>query len=175
MFAAEMIIFTLFLLLLVSSPSYFWLVIFLFGLGVALGCGYPTGYLIISESIPSQMRGRLVLGAFGFQAFGALIGTVVGYVVLKNVPEIGAWRWMYATAIIPAVIVAAGRFWITESAHWLLVRGRPEDARAQIMRLLARKPCSPNHIELKRHITSHATRHISALFKKANRRATILA
>jgi MFS transporter, putative metabolite transport protein len=175
MFVAEMIIFIIFLLLLVASPSYFWLVVFLFGLGVALGCDYPTAHLIISESIPSQMRGRLVLGAFGFQALGALIGTVVGYLVLKNLPEIGAWRWMYATAIIPAVIVAAGRIWITESAHWLLVRGRHDDARAQIMRLLACNPRYPNHVELSHPAASHSARHISALFKKTNRRATILA
>ena len=116
-----------------------------------------------------------MLGAFGFQALGALTGTVVGYLVLKNLPEVGAWRWMYATAIIPAVIVAAGRFWITESAQWLLVRGRDNDARAQIMRLLARKPRYPNHIELSRHAAFHSARHISALFKKTNRRATILA
>jgi putative MFS transporter len=53
----------IFLVLLVASPNYFWLVVFLFGLGVALGCDYPTAHLIISESIPSSMRGRLVLSA----------------------------------------------------------------------------------------------------------------
>jgi MFS family permease len=83
---------------------------------VALGCDYPTAHMVISESIPSSMRGRLVLGAFAFQAIGALTGTVIGYLVLKNVPEIGAWRWMYATAIIPALLVIIGRFSITESA-----------------------------------------------------------
>ena len=55
------------------------------------------------------MRGRLVLAAFGFQSLGALTGTAVGYSILKNFPEIGAWRWMYATAIIPALVVLAGR------------------------------------------------------------------
>jgi putative MFS transporter len=117
MFVIEMIIFMIFLMLLVASPNYMWLVIFLFGLGVALGCDYPTAHLMISESIPSSARGPLVLAAFGFQALGALTGTVIGYVVLKNVPEIGAWRWMYATAIIPALLVTIGRFSITESPH----------------------------------------------------------
>src|SRR6202162_1499767 len=56
MFIVEMIIFMIFLVLLVASPNYFWLVVFLFGLGVALGCDYPTAHLIISESIPSSMR-----------------------------------------------------------------------------------------------------------------------
>ena len=52
MFIAEMVIFTLFLMLLTVSPSYFWLVVFLFGVGVALGCDchIPTGYFIGSVS-----------------------------------------------------------------------------------------------------------------------------
>ncbi|MGO9673184.1 MAG: MFS transporter [Methylocella sp.] len=175
MFIAEMAIFIVFLCLLVVSPSYIWLVVFLFGLGVALGCDYPTAHLIISESIPSSKRGRLVLGAFAFQALGALTGTVVGYVVLKNIPEIGAWRWMYATAIIPAVIVIIGRFSITESPHWLLARGRENEAEKQVSRLLARKPVYPKEVLLAQPAAARAERNFAALFDKANRRATILA
>ncbi len=175
MFIAEMIIFMVFLVLLVMSPSYFWLVIFLFGLGVALGCDYPTAHLIISESIPSSMRGRLVLGAFGFQALGALTGTIVGYLVLKNIPDLGAWRWMYATAVIPALLVTLGRFTITESPHWLLVRGRRQDARAQVMRLLAREPIYPKAVEFSTPRIAHARQNMLALFSPANIRATVLA
>jgi MFS transporter, putative metabolite transport protein len=175
MFIVEMIIFMVFLLLLVFSPSYIWLVVFLFGLGVALGCDYPTAHLIISESIPSGMRGRLVLGAFGFQALGALVGTVVGYLVLKNLPEIGAWRWMYATAIIPALLVTIGRFRITESAHWLLVRGRHDDARTEMARLLARTPPYPSDVKLAPPVAHKSPRNFWALFSGANLRATILA
>ena len=175
MFIAEMAIFIVFLCLLVVSPSYVWLVIFLFGLGVALGCDYPTAHMIISESIPSRMRGRLVIGAFAFQALGALIGTIIGYLVLKNIPEVGAWRWMYATAIIPAVIVIIGRFWITESPHWLLARGRKADAEKQVERLLARQPTPPKEVLLAETGAGRSERKFSALFKKKNRRATILA
>src|SRR5262249_19399047 len=134
MFIAEMFIFVVFLCLLVGAPllgvhSFALLVVCLFGVGLALGCDYPTAHLMISESIPSSDRGRLVLGAFGFQALGVLIGTAVGYLVLANMPQLGAWHWMYASAIIPALLVAAGRFFITESGHWLLSRGQPERAR----------------------------------------------
>ena len=175
MFIAEMAIFIVFLCLLVLSPSYFWLVIFLFGLGVALGCDYPTAHLIISESIPSCMRGRLVIGAFAFQALGALTGTIVGYLVLKNIPEVGAWRWMYATAVIPAVIVILGRFRVTESPHWLLARGRKTEAEKQVERLLAREPKHPKDVQLAEAGAGRSERKFSALFKKKNRRATILA
>jgi MFS family permease len=182
MFIVEMMLFVAFLCLLVATPplgigSFALLVFFLFGIGVALGCDYPTAHLIISESIPSTDRGKLVLAAFGFQALGALIGTAVGYVILKNVPEIGAWRWMYATAIIPAMLVTVGRLFVTESGHWLLARGRVEDATRATARLLARKPPYPREIFLSRRMRPHAKHQdgYAALFNKENRRATIFA
>ena len=176
MFVIEMFLFLAFLCLLVVSPNYPLLVLFLFGLGVALGCDYPTAHVIISESIPSSARGRLVLGAFGFQALGALTGTVVGYVVLKNVPDLGAWRWMYAVAIAPALIVAVARLWITESAHWLLARGQKAKAEKQIRRLLNRKPAYPTALSLiEPPATAKTRRSFAELFAPANRRATVLA
>jgi putative MFS transporter len=175
MFIVEMIIFMVFLSLLVASPGYYLLVLFLFGLGLALGCDYPTAHLIISESIPSRARGQLVLAAFGFQAVGALVGTIVGFVVLKNIPEIGAWRWMYATAIIPALLVTLGRLTITESAHWLLVHGRSKDARQEVERLLARDPRYPTRVNLLATAITPVSKSVAALFAPRNIRATVLA
>ena len=123
-------------------------VIFLFGLGLALGCDYPTAHMIISENIPSSARGKLVLGAFAFQAVGALAGTAVGFLVLSVLPELGAWRWMYASAIIPAVLVTLGRFYIVESANWLSSRGEIDKAEREAKRLLVRKPQYPTEIKL---------------------------
>src|ERR1700743_3308114 len=84
MFLAEMVIFCAFLALLILCNSFLSLAICLFGLGLALGCDYPTAHMVISESIPSSARGKLVLGAFAFQAVGALAGTAVGYLVLST-------------------------------------------------------------------------------------------
>jgi MFS family permease len=177
MFVVEMFVFLAFLCLLVASPNFPLLVLFLFGLGVALGCDYPTTHVIISESIPSSARGRLVLGAFGFQAVGALIGAVVGYVVLRNVPEIGAWRWMYAVAVVPGVIVAIARIWVTESPHWLLGQGRKAQAEDEMKRLLSRKPPHPKTIDLVEPPAGARSAGLSLaeLFSRDNRRATILA
>ena len=179
MFIVEMILFSLCLLLLVLSPSYSLLLLALFGIGLALGCDYPTAHLVISESIPSACRGRLVLGAFGFQAVGALAGTAIGYLVLANVQDLSAWRWMYATIVLPAVLVVLARFSITDSAHWLAAKGRIRDAEKEVMRLLDRKPPYPSSIRLavpdkadkdKKERISPAT-----LLSPRYRRATILA
>ena len=148
MFVAEMIIFVAFLVALCFASSYIQVVIFLFGLGLALGCDYPTAHMIISENIPSTARGKLVLGAFAFQAVGALAGIAVGFLVLSVLPELGAWRWMYASAIIPAVLVTLGRFYIVESANWLSSRGEIEKAEREAKRLLVRKPQYPTEIKL---------------------------
>jgi MFS transporter, putative metabolite transport protein len=178
MFIAEMIIFVAFLVALCFASSYLQVVIFLFGLGLALGCDYPTAHMIISENIPSSARGKLVLGAFAFQAVGALAGTAVGFLVLSVLPELGAWRWMYASAIIPAVLVTIGRFYIVESANWLSSRGEMERAEREAKRLLVRKPQYPSEIRLFAPAanTEGAPDHgWGALFNSANRRATILA
>ena len=176
MFIAEMIIFCLFLALLVMAQNFLSLVICLFGVGMALGCDYPTAHMIISESIPSAARGRLVLGAFAFQAVGAMCGIAIGAFVLVLDPSLDAWRWMYATALVPAVLITVARFFITESANWLIVRGSHEQAEEAVTRLLYRKPLYPQAVALARQVADEASaskQSFLALFKGHNLRATI--
>ncbi|MGC2161027.1 MAG: MFS transporter [Silvibacterium sp.] len=180
MFIVEMIIFTAFLGAAVFCTSFISLIFCLFGLGIALGCDYPTAHMIISENIPSMSRGKLVLAAFAFQAIGALGGTAVGYAVLVAVPNLDAWRWMFATAVVPALLVTIGRFYVTESANWLHTRGATERAQLAASRLLSRKPQYPQTIVLLQHAAApgqneHNGGSFLSLFSKRYRRATILA
>ena len=180
MFLVEMVIFVAFLAALVFAPNFLLVVICLFGIGLALGCDYPTAHIIISENIPSTNRGKLVLGAFAFQAVGALAGTGVGFLVLSALPELSAWRWMYASALIPAVLVTVGRLYIVESANWLSARGEIEKAEQAVKRLLVRKPQYPDEIKLasrdgQAETGSKPKQTFASLFNADNRRATILA
>ncbi len=182
MFVVEMVLFVIFLTLLSISGTFWLLVLSLFGTGVALGCDYPTAHMIISETVPTRMRGRLVLSAFGFQAVGALAGTGIGYLVLVGDPDLGAWRWMYATAIVPAVLVVIGRCFIPPSPHWLMERGDVQQARDALLQLLRRHPPYPRDIRLasprKKRRDAKQTEGPSgyrALFSRRHFRATILA
>jgi MFS family permease len=181
MFIVEMVLFTAFLVALVFSPGFIWLVICLFGIGIALGCDYPTAHMVISEAVPSRGRGGLVLGAFAFQSIGAICGAGLGYIVLSIYPQIDAWRWMYAAAIIPAVLVVAGRFFVCDSAHWLVSRGRLTEAEAETKKLLRREPQYPKTVELlDPHVADHGgredpSRHLGVLFDASHLRATLLA
>jgi MFS transporter, putative metabolite transport protein len=176
MFIIEMALFVLFLVAIVFSQSFVWLIVCLFGMGLALGCDYPTAHLVISESTPTRSRGTLVLSAFGFQAAGALVGTAVGYLVLREDPNLLAWRWMYATAIIPAALVLLGRFFVTESPHWLAIQDRERDAEREILRLLRRAPPYPSNVSLSDSgEQDDSASGYGALFRGRNLRATILA
>jgi len=176
MFIAEMALFALCLAFLVYSPTYEFLLAALFGVGLSLGCDYPTAHMVISESIPSAMRGRLVLGAFGFQAVGALAGTAVGYIILDDVGGLAAWRWMYATAVAPALLVMAARLFITDSAPWLASRGRMGEAEDAVRRLLRREPPYPAEVALAPPpCAADCGQGFAALFSRRLRRATILA
>jgi MFS transporter, putative metabolite transport protein len=179
MFVAEMAIFVTFLVALTFSTNFTQVVICLFGIGLSLGCDYPTAHMIISENIPSTARGRLVVGAYAFQAVGALGGTAIGYLVLSALPKIDAWRWMYASAIVPAVLVTIGRLYIVESANWLASRGETDKAERAAKKLLVRRPQYPSEIKLlardQQAASTPPKQTFASLFNKVNRRATILA
>jgi MFS transporter, putative metabolite transport protein len=175
LFIAEMGIFAFCLTALTLAPNLPIVVLCLFGAGLALGCDYPTAHMIISESISTSARGRMVLTAFAFQAIGAFVGTLVGFVILFENPHLEAWRWMYAAVIIPAVLVALGRFFVTESPHWLVCQHRLPEAEQET--ILARRPAYPKSVQLKdpKEGRRTPTSRYGALFEKRNVRATMLA
>src|ERR1700704_3395545 len=182
MFIVEMVLFGIFIVLLTFSPSYVVVVVALVGIGVALGCDYPTAHLIISESMPSRIRGRMVLGAFAFQAVGGLAGTGIGFAILFENPDLGAWRWMYASTILLAAPVIIGRFFVVQSPLWLAYRGRVEEAEEATQRLLRRDPPYPKEVVLRApvgaaiaHAQAHEHAPWSALFAGVHLRRTILA
>ena len=179
-FVLEMALFAIFLVLILFSSSVPWLVACLFGMGLALGCDYPTAHLVISESTNTRRRGALVLGAFGFQAVGALGGMATGFFILDMHPQLDAWRWMYATAIVPAIVVALARIFVTESPLWLVARGKRRSAEEEIHRLLYREPRYPTSVTLappsSLNTDSASRLHgYAQLFRGRNLRATILA
>lgn len=69
-------------------------------------------------------KGKMLIGAFSFQAAGMLTGAAVGVIILSLYPEEAAWRWMLVFGAVPAVIVLVLRTTVPESPRWLIDRGR---------------------------------------------------
>jgi MFS transporter, putative metabolite transport protein len=138
-FIGEMVLLALALVAAAMSSGTSSLVAALFVIGLALGADYPTAHLVISESIPAAVRGRLVLGAFSFQALGAVLGTAIAAVVLGSKPELGTWRIFYLLPVVPVLLVVWGRLFLPESSHWLVSKGRVKKAEKHLGKLLGRK------------------------------------
>ena len=173
-FVGEMLLLLLALLSAALSSHVDALVASLFVVGVALGADYPTAHLVITESIPSAIRGRLVLGAFSFQALGAVVGTAIAAVLLGIRPDLDTWRIFYLIPVVPIAFVAWGRLLLPESSHWLMSRGHQARAEQELARLLNRDDVSliaPTH----HHGFASQGSPWSRLFRGKYQRATILA
>ncbi|NMF85607.1 MFS transporter [Nodosilinea sp. P-1105] len=123
------------------------LIAFRFLVGVAIGADYPISVAYITENVPARYRGRLVIGAFTFQAVGAMLGALTGVVVLSLFQGLYpdpepmavqyAWRWMLGVGVALAVGVAAVRLSVQlESPRYHISRGEYAEASEAASQLL---------------------------------------
>jgi MFS family permease len=175
-FIGEMVLLLIGLLGASFSSSSELLIFWLFIMGLALGADYPTAHLVISESIPASIRGRLVLGAFSFQALGAVIGTAICAVVLSSKPELSTWRIFYLLPVIPVALVAWGRIFLPESSHWLLSKGHLTKAEKQLRKLLNRQDISLLQLKIAEEgVLKYKSSKFGDLFHGKQLKSTILA
>ena len=103
----------------------FWLIVLRLLIGMAVGADYPIATSLLAEFSPRKWRGPL-LGAFVAMWFvGAAAAYLVGEILLHF--EDG-WRWMLASAAVPAILIVLARLGTPESPRWLLKRGRVDEA-----------------------------------------------
>lgn len=98
-----------------SLPS---LIAFRFMVGIGVGADYPIAAAYLAEFMPARLRGRMLVAAFSFQAFGMLFGAATGIAILLLHPSPGAWRWMLGAGLVPTIALVAARSGIPESEHW---------------------------------------------------------
>lgn len=99
--------------------------------GIAIGVASFTAPLYIAEVSPARVRGRLV----SLNQLMITIGIVVSYLADYGFAGAHAWRWMFAVAAIPALILAIGLIFVPESPRWLMSRGLEERARTILSRI----------------------------------------
>ncbi len=128
MFLVDIILFVIFSAASAAAWNPASLIVFRFLLGIGIGADYPIGVSYIAESVPTKLRGRLIVGAFAFQALGSLLGVLIGLIILKADPSLQAWRIMLGFGVLPAVAVVLMREGLPESVRWHLARGNYEKA-----------------------------------------------
>ncbi|TWI69707.1 SP family sugar porter-like MFS transporter [Pseudoduganella lurida] len=116
--------------------------------GVAIGLASGLSPLYIAEIAPAAIRGRLVCLNQIAIVLGILGAQVVNWLIAEPVPagatlaDIAAswngttgWRWMFASAAVPAAAFLLGCLMIPESPRWLAGRGDWHGATRALARL----------------------------------------
>ena len=100
--------------------------------GLGIGAASVANPLYISESAPAKWRGRLV----ALNQLAIVLGMLIIYMVNYRIHLSGSlawnqatgWRWMFASGILPSVLLLDLLFFVPETARFLLMKGRREEA-----------------------------------------------
>jgi len=97
--------------------------------GVGVGMDIPTSTAYLAEIAPRRQRGRILGSLLNVMwIMGAMCSTLIALPLTAWFGD-QAWRWMFALAAIPALLILLGRKGLPESPRWLLAHGRVEEAR----------------------------------------------
>ena len=98
-------------------------------LGFGVGAAATTCPLYLAEMAPAHRRGRMVTINELMIVTGQFLAFAINALLDATIKDPHVWRWMLAVAIIPAVALFVGMFFLPDSPRWYAVRGRLDDTR----------------------------------------------
>lgn len=123
-FQVSMLIWGTSAIMLAFSQGVNWIYFWRFVLGFGMGAEYPIALAIVSEFIPTRVRGRYVTILEGFWPLGFILA---GIMVALLLPYIG-WRGIFLLEGLPAFWVFIIRKQVPESPRWYESVKRYEEA-----------------------------------------------
>jgi putative MFS transporter len=116
--------------LMALTPDQGWLFLavcrFFVGLGVT-GL-YTVDVAIVQEFVPAYKRGRITGLTTALLPAGTLLGALTGAYLEHYI----GWRGLFAVGLLPAALTLLIRAWVPESPHWLIGKGRLDEARRSL-------------------------------------------
>ncbi len=102
-------------------------------IGVAVGADYPIATALSAEFMSTRHRGPVI----GYLISMWFVGAAAAYIVGEAFQHLGAdgWRWMLASAALPAAVFMVMRHGTPESPRWLRQKGRNAEAQAVLRRV----------------------------------------
>ncbi len=140
--------------------------------GIAVGMASLLAPLYIAEVSPARIRGRLV----ALNQMAIVTGILLAYFInwLLSYAGPNGWRWMFASAAVPALGFFIALFFVPESPRWLTERGYESDALRVLSRVNGRGRALIELAEIKDAI-SEETGSIRDLLQPGFRRALLIA
>ena len=99
--------------------------------GIGVGLASIISPMYIAEVAPARMRGRLVL----VNQVAIVVGSLSSIIVSYYLSLIGSWRWMFASEMVPIVILLIGLAFVPESPRWFAQVNRKKEAREVLTRI----------------------------------------
>jgi len=102
-----------------------------FFVGACIGVASLAVPLYIAEMAPAKIRGALV----SLNQLAITVGIGVAYFVDYAFAASESWRWMFASAVLPAIVLLIGMIFLPESPRWLARKGFRDRALENFRRL----------------------------------------
>ncbi len=126
------VIFTVGALGAAVAPDTGVLIAFRFILGLAVGTAALTVPLYLAEIAPPESRGAIG----SLNQLMVVSGILLAFVVNAFLAPAEEWRWMLGLAVVPSIVLFAGMYFMPETPRFLVRKGREDEARAVLERIM---------------------------------------
>ncbi|WP_026784249.1 MFS transporter [Pleomorphomonas koreensis] len=149
----------------VFAPNFGLLLAARFLTGAAVGGTLPVDYAMMAEFLPSDRRGRWLVMLEAFWAVGTVVVALAAWAAASA--GLGdAWRYIFFATAVPALVGFWLRLMVPESPLYLLRKGRTDEARAVVDRMLVANGKAPLDAPLAASPALEAVRLLSPALKR---------
>jgi MFS family permease len=118
-FLIDMTIITVGALISALADAPQWVLLGQFIVGVGIGIDFPVSSSYVSETMPQQVRSRMVVATIALQSVGMLLGAAVAIAILWQRSSASDWRLIVGATAAVAFLFLLLRLWLPESPRWL--------------------------------------------------------
>ncbi|MDZ7577454.1 MAG: sugar porter family MFS transporter [Candidatus Nanopelagicales bacterium] len=143
-----------------------------FFLGVTIGISLIAAPVFIAESVPARIRGATLVMYQVTCVSGIILG-LLGSLWLAPLSDDLNWRLMLGLAALPAFLLIPILFTVPETANWLMMKGRREEALASLRHLDPNIDPEPQIAEMEATIAEQTGGALGEMLRKPYLRATV--
>ena len=118
-FLIDMTIITVGALISAFADAPQWVLLGQFIVGFGIGIDFPVSSSYVSETMPKQVRSRMVVATIALQSVGMLLGAAVAIAILWQRNSTSDWRLIVGATAAVAFLFLVLRLWLPESPRWL--------------------------------------------------------
>lgn len=138
--------------------------------GIGVGMASVVSPMYIAEIAPARIRGRLV----SLNQLAIVIGATSSIGVSYFLSFRGDWRAMFASMLVPVLLLLLGLFFVPESPRWLMQAGQEREAQGILTRIDGPAHAAAEMREINDALTAESTR-LGDLFRPGIRTALLIA